>query len=537
MSDRRFPILGGVVPPMLGREAIMQRMLGALTKPTPDHIQVVGPHFVGKTVILHELARRLSKMGTPYSAVLLWDVGHQTPATDELFMQRFAQELSIAISVRHPVYAGHLNSVQDNPYQDIAEVLDAIKEDGGKVLVIMDSFDKPLSFGQLTRNLWDQLRALGEKSSLRYVTASRKTLRQLIRHPEIEMSPFFNLFDISPVRVECFDEQDISEILGKLEGVVLNAGAKTELLNATNGFPLLLLEVLNAVCDGNRDGEVKPDTVVAVYDQVLPALSGTIETLWGECSSSSQDLMRRVIDERSVSHTGIAKVDAEILIERGFVHQTGNKLQRPNRLLIKFLDERPNEGNALARMFSGADVYLKHFKGVMERRISHLTDIDSSLKRFLERGAEDLPEHPDVFLGNVHGILERALTLVWKAECWNADSNKPQIPSEWFFLWRNNSEKGFEGWQTSFPEGGQRLRLLDMMSGTQKSDRLSTYVTKNTYAIANAVQGFRDFGVHPKATNIDPGTAYAALHLCIELAASLARELPTPTGATQISNI
>jgi hypothetical protein len=48
---------------------------------------------------------------------------------------------------------------------------------------------------------------------------------------------------------------------------------------------------------------------------------------------------------------------------------------------------------------------------------------------------------------------------------------------------------------------------------------LEACVQQNTYVLANSLQGFRDFGVHPKATNHDLGTAYAALHVCIELAA------------------
>jgi hypothetical protein len=67
MADRRFPIFGGVIPPMLGRTAILRRILGALTKPTPDHLQIVGPRFAGKTVIVHEVARQLRARGTPYS--------------------------------------------------------------------------------------------------------------------------------------------------------------------------------------------------------------------------------------------------------------------------------------------------------------------------------------------------------------------------------------------------------------------------------------------------------------------------------------
>ncbi|MCK7468938.1 MAG: hypothetical protein MZU91_12970 [Desulfosudis oleivorans] len=99
-------------------------MMGALTKAIPDHLQVVGPRFAGKTVILHELAARLRQAGTPYSAVVVWDLGHQTPGTDTPFMQGLARELSAALNGSHADYAEHLRNPQGNPYQDIAEVLD-----------------------------------------------------------------------------------------------------------------------------------------------------------------------------------------------------------------------------------------------------------------------------------------------------------------------------------------------------------------------------------------------------------------------------
>jgi hypothetical protein len=73
------------------------------------------------------------------------------------------------------------------------------------------------------------------------------------------------------------------------------------------------------------------------------------------------------------------------------------------------------------------------------------------------------------------------------------------------------------------------------MTGTQRTDRLARFVTKNTYVLANSVQGFRDFGVHPKATEIALGAAYAALHLCIELAATVTSELSsTTTGVDRL---
>jgi hypothetical protein len=147
------------VPPMIGREGIMQRLMSGLCKPTPDQLQIVGPRYAGKTVILHELERRLRDGTSPYSAVLVWDLGHQTPGTDALFMQRFAQELAEVLNARHPDYAQHLKSAADISYSDIAEVLDLLNGEG-RIPAIMDGLDKPLSVGQLTRNLWDQLREL-----------------------------------------------------------------------------------------------------------------------------------------------------------------------------------------------------------------------------------------------------------------------------------------------------------------------------------------------------------------------------------------
>jgi hypothetical protein len=222
---------------------------------------------------------------------------------------------------------------------------------------------------------------------------------------------------------------------------------------------------------------------------------------------------------------GIPGADAEALVDRGFAQQVGNKLQRANRLLGKFLDEQANEGDALARLFGSSETYRQNLRRVLESRIGLVVGMDATLRRFLERGAEDLPDHPELFLGNVHGILEQTLTLIWRNECWDKARSKPHIPSDWFAIWRRNDEKNFEDWQTRFPEGGPRMRLLDLMTGTQRTDRLAKKITKNTYVLANAVQGFRDFGVHPKAVKVEVGVAYAALHVCIELAAAVTMEL------------
>lgn len=521
MPDSRFPILGTSIPPMVGRAAILQKMMGALTKTIPDHLQVVGPRFAGKTVILHDLAARLQKASSPYSAVVLWDLGHQTPGTDEIFMQGLARELSSALKDSHHDYAEHLRDPQGNPYRDIAEVLDLLKEEGSKVLAIMDGFDKPLANGQLTRNLWDQLLDLARKPSFRLVTASRRSLYQLLRNPESQTSDFWGIFD-TKVHIGCFDECDMSSLLASVPALDFAAGAQTELWNASNGFPILTLGVLNAVCEESTGGTVSSEAMRVACDRAFPALRDKLDALWIDCPPSCQDLLRRVLDEGAVARSGIATADADTLVERGFVHSVANRMQRPSRLLTKYLAEHSNEGNAIVRLFSAPEDYLLNMRYVLERRVAQIGSIDKELHRYLTLGMGELPDFPKVFFSNIRGILDRALEMIWSAEL-----NQKKIPSEWISVWRCNGEHRFEEWLTRFPQGGQRLRLLDLMTGTQRSNPCAEYVTKSTYVLANAVQGFGDFGQHQEGAPIDPCTAYSALHLCVELASALARELPS----------
>ncbi|WFU74261.1 hypothetical protein [Bradyrhizobium sp. CB2312] len=391
----------------------------------------------------------------------------------------------------------------------------------------MDGFDKPLSNGRLTRNLWDQLRELALKPSLRLVTASRRTLRDLIRNPESQTSDFWGIFDPSPVRVGCFDENDLAALLHQLPHLKLTGGAQTELWNASNGCPVMMLEALNCLCDEISEAvTVTPEVMKSSCESAYPYVKDKIDSLWRDCSPQGQDLLFRVMEEGAVLRTGSIGADAESLMDKGFVRLVGNKVQGVSRLLGRYLEEQPNENSALLRMFGDVHSYNNNLKAALEHRLSQVENLDGVLNRYLRQGVGDFPEHPGMFLSSVHGMLEQALTLIWKAECWDTQKNRPWIPSEWFSLWQRNEEKIPEEWKTRFPEGGQRLRLLDLMTGTQKSDRLARCATKNTYVLANALQGFRDFGVHPKAAEIDLGTAYAALHLCVELAALLARELP-----------
>ena len=256
MGDALFPVFGTTVPPLLGRQAIMDRLWRELTKPTPSHLQVVGPRYAGKTVLFHALAQRMKQDDSPFRCVVLWDLGHLTPESNADFIAALNERVRGALHKAGSAYADELRDVApEDAYGTLKEVLEVLADEGVSVLLLLDGFDRPLGGGRLTRNLWDQLRELGSLPNLRFVTASRQPLSRLIRSEESATSDFWNIFDQSPVRVGPFDAADLDAILARMS-VALDAGARTELVNWSGGFPPFVLTLLNEIQARHGDGAV-----------------------------------------------------------------------------------------------------------------------------------------------------------------------------------------------------------------------------------------------------------------------------------------
>jgi hypothetical protein len=191
-------------------------------------------------------------------------------------------------------------------------------------------------------------------------------------------------------------------------------------------------------------------------------------------------------------------------------------------MLGRFLNELPNDATALGRLFGAKDAYEANLRGVFERRISQLDGLDHTLRKYLVDGVEDLPNYPDVFLTHVRGFVDAIFELIWQAEIPDR-----RIPPAWLDAWKHNGERGLEHWDSRFPTGVHRVRLLNLMTGTERSAATARRVSRGTYVLVNAVYAFGDFGQHQEGARIDVGTAYAAIHHCIELAGSLQRDLTT----------
>ena len=363
MGDPKFPILGAAIPPMLGRTKIMQRIWSDLTKATPSNLSIIGPRFVGKTVIMNALSQNAASEGSPYEFVLHWHLGHVTPETDEEFITQLCNLLREVFAARGDSYEEHREYLGSYSFDFLKEVTDSLDSGGKAILMLWDGFDKPLGQGKLSGHLWDQMRTIFYGKRHKIVTATRRPLSELIRSQDAISSPFWNIFDMNPVRIGVFDDDDREAILSRLSGLSFQTGAKSELQNWTSGYPPLFLSVLNEIIALKPGGEVDNQTVHAAAERIIEIIGPLLNDLWGDCSEPAKDIYRHLMEHGVMLTTDLGKREQAQLAEKGFIVQAGNKTHKACRMLECHIQKLGNDSGSLMRLFGPWDQYRGNIRG------------------------------------------------------------------------------------------------------------------------------------------------------------------------------
>lgn len=123
---------------------------------------------------------------------------------------------------------------------------------------------------------------------------------------------------------------------------------------------------------------------------------------------------------------------------------------------------------------------------------------------------------------NVRNIADRALDTIWRIE-----SPGLAFPSEWMDTWRYRDVSTADKWHGKVPvERGQQVALLQLVVGNDTVPRVTKKATRSTYTLLSTVHGFGNFGQHRGPQDVvHAATALAAMAACVELAATLSREL------------
>ena len=271
---------------MLGRAAILRRIEGHLSKASPDHVSVVGPAHYGKSVLLRHVADACKAGSGQYLTTVHVDLRHAGIRSDGDFKRRLAEDLKGALQAHRADVAEYLDIEDENVHELLDLVFDDLASVPARVLVVFDGFEHVLAGADLTRTLWDQLRSLAQKPSLRLVAGSRRPLREVCRTEESRTSDFWEIFNPISVRVGALDNQDLEAFMQPLidAGCTIDGSARKEIANWTGGVPLLVCALLGRLWNVHDETPrlSKPDIDQAA-EAVLDEQRELLGALWEDC--------------------------------------------------------------------------------------------------------------------------------------------------------------------------------------------------------------------------------------------------------------
>ena len=510
MADPPYQILGDRTAPMRGRQKQMATLQRQLTKPTPDHVSLIGPKFIGKTVLLKHLARQMGGEGKPYFAAVYWDLRHGAPSTDAEFRVRLAQEIAAVLVPLRPDLED-----EEPDYEWISAVLGILGEEGKRLLVILDGLDRILAEPGITRNFWDNLRALAQKPTLRLVTGSRRRLREICAGEDSRTSDFWEIFHDPPLTLGPFDAADWDDVLRPIHASrTMDASATKEVANWTGGVPVLVAALAIQLLDGDGKGPLTKADVDAAAKRVLSD-SSVLHELWDDCDEE----LRGALVDIARAPLPLAQIPAgrrAALIGRGYAVESGAQIKMSCRLMESFATDKGAAVSDLRRLFADPKSYAKNVRALLELRLGQVQGAPSDVRGAVEKAVRELDANdPEASLVWFRPITERAFKAIWKAEM---PSGK--IPQAW--------KQAIPSLSADVPRSlGAQCGLLDKITGTSDADPVARYVSKPTYLLLNMLKGIGDFAHHRQdSATVTLGFAASTCLSAIELLDALARELP-----------
>ena len=525
-----YQVFGPSVPTMLGRGSLINQIEGRLLKDTPDHVSIVGPMHYGKSVLLNHLADTHRTGSSRYLTTVYIDFRISPPESDAAFKQRLANALKTGLQPVCSELSGHI----DPEYERIHELLDDVfadlakEKETARILVVLDGFDHVLAGTGLTRNLWDQLRELARRPSLRLVTGSRRRLRELCRTEEAQSSNFWGIFHDPPSQVSTLDDSDWDAFLLPLQeaGCTLDAPARKEIVNWTGGVPVLVCALLQELWEihHGRTQLSKPEIDEAAAT-ILNGPRESLSALWDDCD----DELRADLGTLASADIRLADLSdsrRHAIESRGFGRESRKHLRGSCRLMKRYTERQAPAVADLKRLFGTASGFEMHIRSMLELlRLEQIAsrNVDSLLHDHVRRVVRDM-DKPEIALDGIRPIARRALTLIWDAELPPDKTLRP----EWVEHWKRVGVD-FAHDEGKLPDGyGPQCGLLRLVTGTGNTRPMGKCVTKTTCLLVDHLHSVGNFGQHreeSRETSISIGFVAASVLSAISLVENLAADL------------
>ncbi|MBK6689477.1 MAG: ATP-binding protein [Deltaproteobacteria bacterium] len=530
-----YQVMGTTVPKMLGRRRLIEQIERHVLKPSPDHVQIVGPTLFGKSVLLAALAARHEPGNAHYLTATYADLRHAPPADDSAFRRRFAEVVKAALARVLPEVADYID-LKDSGLHELLDLsFQELEQKKARLLVVLDGFDHVLAGSGITRTLWDQLRSLAQKSSLRLVTGSRQPLRELCKTEESRTSDLWEIFYDTPIVVGPFVQDDWDDVLAPLTtaGVSVDSSARKELMNWSGGVPVLTAALLERLASTVHDGQtLSKSDVDRVAAEMLERPPAHLQQLWEDCNVELRGDLAAIGESDGIPLSDLPAPRQRAIDGRGYGAPSGNRMRSACRLMARYAPEQGPAVADLKRLFGTATDYLANVEGFLELRVGHLASqaADPQLLTYLRHSIRDVAGSPEMSLVAIRSLVQRALQLIWAKELGASRT----LPDDWITEWQHGGAKArwLDG-SKRVPSGdGEQMYALDLLTGKKLGfnfiDRKGKALTKSTFLLLDSLQSIGDFGQHLKDYPECPPTtsfAVAVIGNAIEFVSGLTKDL------------
>lgn len=490
-----------------GRAVQLQKILGNLKgKTTPDQVSVVGPRYFGKSVLLKKLYDELAVPGSRFDVVILWDLKANTPTTNVEFLSALAQRLDEGLAkLGLNQYSEYLKPDSGDVGENIREVIQDFGQQGHKALLLLDGFDRMAREPQISRNLWDYLRALAQDEYLSYVIASRRGLREAIPDREGRNSEFWNIFTAIEV-IKPLDASDLHEWLKPLidKGFGFDDSARKELLNWTGGAPLLLSRVCAAL-DAEPRARIISKLDVDVLCNAISQDQWTHDHLmqmWEDCPEEAKgDLIDLALNPGAGRSFSLPRQKA--LADRGYLVTDGGGARPSCRFLLNFAATLSIRSRDLRQLVKNEGTTLQTMRTLLQLRLDSVPRKDAcyDLRTDIEHAVDGLGRGPRTAMIAFRSIADEAVALAWSAEF---PGNQVPVAVQ-----QHLTKRWEEGGGGLEPEVFQKLddkstrrRILNVVAGNQArrkaSPRIAQKVSRPMMVLIDHLADVGNFGQHIK---------------------------------------
>jgi len=526
--ENPYRVLGPKIPRMLGRTELAARVEARLDKPEPEHVSVVGPAMFGKSVLLREIARRYATGHRTFITSAYIDLRHGDPQSDDEARQMVAEAMQRALQPVRPELSEYFELEGIRAKERLQAVIQELAAADERLLVVLDGMDSTLANPRITREVWDNLRSLARQPVVRYLTASRRPLRDLCRTEESRAADLWEVFHGSPVIVGCFEDSDAEAVFEPLatRGTTFDPKALAELIDQTGGVPVLVSAVLRLLYeDLESDPKITLEKVQAAAETVITEQRELLDALWEDCTAE----MKSDLADLTVRELRASEIPEHRLIRlerRGLVRKEGKKIRSSCRLMNRFASGEAGKVGSLQRLFGEHGQFDHNIRGLLEMRLAQVPVVDEALTGYVEQAIRHVHPEPRHAIVWVRSIVDRALDLVWQKEL----KDGSVLPDSWMKEWeragvRNTPDDG-AGRLPS--ERGKQLRVLRYAAGTglqgRTIRRVTRHVTRPTALLLEHLQSVGNFGQHQE-DDVDRPFAVTVCLTSITLCHCLARDL------------